>query len=64
MTFLATTTLLLTAATAFVPIVGMLFAPLLLGLFLLALLGVFSSQRDRRVRPRNPKLDGRSWRDE
>jgi hypothetical protein len=63
MTYLATAALLATIAAALIPIVGALLAPLLFGLFLIAFLGVLSRQGDRRVRQRDPALNGRGWRD-
>ncbi len=62
MTFLATATLLLAAATLLV-LGGVLLAPFLLGLSLLALAGVLARHTDGRVEQRDAKLDPTGWRD-
>ena len=62
MTFLASATLLLAAATLLV-LGGVLLTPFLLGLFFLALIGVLARRTDGRVERRDARLDGASWRE-
>jgi hypothetical protein len=61
---LTTTSLVLTAVSLLAaPLGGIIFTPFLFGLFLLSLTSVFDELGDRRVRQRDPALDGTSWRD-
>jgi hypothetical protein len=59
---IATVSLLLTVASLVAVPAGVVLAPFTFGLFLLALVGVFGGLEDRRVRQRNPDLNGDRWR--